>query len=187
MFKLSFKIIELLVLEKILFKFFTIYGHGGHLGHVTRTIYINFRSPFPRRLHIKFGIRKTCPCNVHPLTPHFYIVKLGFTGLHNFLIFALKHRLGVLVRIASVPTIYVLSKNKNIIIFYLKFFIFTAVKNRCVLHGHVFVIAMIGQAVLGEKTFENGGRRQRRQQQRQRRRKPEHGYSLSSPMSIWLW
>ena len=29
--------------------------HGGHLGHVTWTIYINFRSPFPRRLHIKFG------------------------------------------------------------------------------------------------------------------------------------
>ena len=25
---------------------FFIYGHGGHLGHVTWTIYINFRSPF---------------------------------------------------------------------------------------------------------------------------------------------
>ena len=25
-----------------------------HLGHVTWTIYINFRSPFPRRLHIQF-------------------------------------------------------------------------------------------------------------------------------------
>ena len=37
------------------FKDFTIYGHGGHLGHVTWTIYINFCSPFPRRLHIKFG------------------------------------------------------------------------------------------------------------------------------------
>ena len=34
---------------------FTIYGCGGHLGHVTLTIYINFRSPFPRRLHIKIG------------------------------------------------------------------------------------------------------------------------------------
>ena len=33
-----------------------IYGHGSHLGHVTWTIYIIFRSPFPRRLHIKFGI-----------------------------------------------------------------------------------------------------------------------------------
>ena len=27
---------------------FTIYGRGSHLGHVTWTIYINFRSPFPR-------------------------------------------------------------------------------------------------------------------------------------------
>ena len=34
---------------------FTICGHHSHLGHVTWTIYINFRSPFPRRLHIKFG------------------------------------------------------------------------------------------------------------------------------------
>ena len=34
---------------------FTIYGHGGHLGHVTWTIYIKFRSPLTRRLHIKFG------------------------------------------------------------------------------------------------------------------------------------
>ena len=40
--------------EKYFFKVFTIYGHGGHLGHVTWTIYTNFRSPFPRRLHIKF-------------------------------------------------------------------------------------------------------------------------------------
>ena len=34
-------------------KVLTIYG--GHLGHVTSTIYIKLRSPFPRRLHIKFG------------------------------------------------------------------------------------------------------------------------------------
>ena len=41
--------------EEDFFKVFTIYGHGGHLGHVTWTIYINFLSPLPRRLHIKFG------------------------------------------------------------------------------------------------------------------------------------
>ena len=41
--------------EEDFLRFLTIYGHGGHLGHVTWTIYINFRSPFPRRLHIKFG------------------------------------------------------------------------------------------------------------------------------------
>ena len=34
---------------------FTVYGHGGHLGHVTLTIYINFRSPFLRMHHMKFG------------------------------------------------------------------------------------------------------------------------------------
>ena len=32
-----------------------------------------------------------CPCNVDPLAPHFYIVKLGFTELYIiFLIFAEK-------------------------------------------------------------------------------------------------
>ena len=33
----------------------TICGRGGHLGHVTQMPRINFRSPYPRRLHIKFG------------------------------------------------------------------------------------------------------------------------------------
>ena len=32
------------------------YGHGGHIGHVTYTIYINFLSHFPRRIHMKFVI-----------------------------------------------------------------------------------------------------------------------------------
>ena len=50
----SFKIIGLFVLEKT-FKVFTIYGHGGHLGHVTWNIYINFISSLPRWRHIKFG------------------------------------------------------------------------------------------------------------------------------------
>ena len=42
--------------EEDFIKVFTIYGHGGHLGHVTCTIYINFLSHFPRRIHMKFGI-----------------------------------------------------------------------------------------------------------------------------------
>ena len=41
--------------EENFLRVFTIFGRGGHLGHVTWTIYINVRSPFPRRLHIKFG------------------------------------------------------------------------------------------------------------------------------------
>ena len=40
------------------FKFFTIYGHGGHLGHVTRTVWTNFSSPIPWRLHMKFGFNR---------------------------------------------------------------------------------------------------------------------------------
>ena len=34
-------------------------------------------------------IRITCPCNVDPLTPHFYIVKLGFTGVNIIFLFLL--------------------------------------------------------------------------------------------------
>ena len=51
----SFKIIGLLVLEKKIFKSFAIYSHGGHLGHVTLTIHINFHSPFLRMIHTRFG------------------------------------------------------------------------------------------------------------------------------------
>ena len=62
---------------------------------------------------------------VLPLKSHFYIVKLGFTGVYiNFLISSQNHRLWVLVRTASprqfsrLPTIYVLSRNmKNIRVF----------------------------------------------------------------------
>ena len=44
------------------------------------------------------NIMQTCPCIVHPLSPHFYIVELGFTGVYIiFLISALKQRLLVLV------------------------------------------------------------------------------------------
>ena len=35
-----------------------------------------------------FGvIMLTCPCNVHPLTPHFYIVKVGFKGVYIIFLF----------------------------------------------------------------------------------------------------
>ena len=33
---------------------FTIYGCGGHLGHVAQVPRTKFRPPYPRRLHIKF-------------------------------------------------------------------------------------------------------------------------------------
>ena len=34
---------------------FTIYEHGGHLGHVTRIISTNFHYHEPKSLHTKFG------------------------------------------------------------------------------------------------------------------------------------
>ena len=34
---------------------FTIYGHGGHLGHVTRIMLTNFYFLLSERLHTKFG------------------------------------------------------------------------------------------------------------------------------------
>ena len=37
----------------------TICGHGGRLGHVTWAIYTNFRSPFPRRILMKFGFDRS--------------------------------------------------------------------------------------------------------------------------------
>ena len=77
-------------------------------------------------------ITKTCLYNIDRLKPHYYIAKLGFTGVYIiFLISAQKHRLWVLVRTASprrfkqVPTIYVLSRNmKNFRIFIWKFSFF---------------------------------------------------------------
>ena len=84
-------------------------------------------SLFPYRLSFimrPLAITKTRLYSFDPLKSHFYIVKLGFTGVYIiFLISAQKHRLWVLVRTAS--AIYVLSRNvKNIIAFYLKIFSF---------------------------------------------------------------
>ena len=38
---------------------FNIYGHGGHLGHVTQMPRTKYCSPYQRRLHIKFGFDQT--------------------------------------------------------------------------------------------------------------------------------
>ena len=51
---------------------------------------------------LKLLIRKSCPCNIYPLKPHFYIAKLGYAwGMPIFLIIAPKYRLWALVRTAS--------------------------------------------------------------------------------------
>ena len=78
--------------------------------------------------------------------PHFYIVKLGFTGVYIiFLISAQKHWLWVLVRTASlteaVLTMYVLSRNmKTIGVFLSENFQVLEVKFSIYLNRHVFVM-----------------------------------------------
>ena len=34
--------------------------------------------------YMSSNIRITCPCNVYPLEPHFYIAKLGYGGVYLF-------------------------------------------------------------------------------------------------------
>ena len=38
---------------------FTIYGHGGHVGHLTQLICINFHSHSPLSFHMNFGSKST--------------------------------------------------------------------------------------------------------------------------------
>ena len=41
--------------EKDYQRVFTIYGHGGHLGHVTRIMSSDFNFLVPESIHSKFG------------------------------------------------------------------------------------------------------------------------------------
>ena len=47
--------ISLPVLEKKIFKVSTIYGHGGHLGHVISITLTNFYFLVPESFHTKFN------------------------------------------------------------------------------------------------------------------------------------
>ena len=88
-------------------------------------------------------IMQTCPRDIYPLTPHrFYIVKLGFTGVLIFTYFALN--------IDCVEHNLCLEQNYKKMSKYiqLKIFIFTAVKNRCMLHGRVCVMNILGGFVV---------------------------------------
>ena len=82
------------------------------------------------------NITKTFLCNTDPIKPHFYIVKLGFTGVYIFFsYFCSKTR-----RFKRAPTIYVLSRNvKNIRGFYLKICSFWKLIFSIYLNRHVFV------------------------------------------------
>ena len=79
---------------------------------------------------------KNIPIYFDPLKPHFYIVKLGFTGVYIiFLISDQKHRLWVLVRTASFEQKY--EKYQNLLS---EFFHFLVLKFSIYLNRHVFVM-----------------------------------------------
>ena len=85
----------------------------------------------------------TRPFNEDPLTPHFYIVKLGFTGVYFLFLFLLKNiDCGYSL---EPPTINVLSKNKkNITVLHMQILFFTAVKYHSILRGRVCVMRNTG-------------------------------------------
>ena len=87
------------------------------------------------------NITKTYLYNVDPLKPHFYIVKLGFTGVYIiFLILAHKYRLWVLV-LTSTHNLYFEHKYEKYQNFYLKIFsLFLVLKFSVYLNRLVFVM-----------------------------------------------
>ena len=93
-----------------------------------------------------YSITKTCLYNFDPLKPHFYIVKLGFTGVYIvFHISAQNIDCGYLLepprRGSSNEYPQSMCRNmKNIKTFYLNIFIFLVVKFSIYLNRHVFVM-----------------------------------------------
>ena len=105
-------------------------------------------------------ITKTCLYNFDPLQPHFYIAKLGFTGVYiTFLISAQNidygyslepHRRGDSNEYPQ--------SMKTIRMFYLKIFIFLVVKFSIYLNRHVFVMDVRVSEVLLYPDFFKGHR-----------------------------
>ena len=95
--------------------------------------------------------RLRCNSSLHQdNTPLLYSKTRVHRGVHIFLIFALKHRLWVLVRTASLTEAVLTYTNnlcfdqknkKNVTFFHLKIQVFTALKNCSILHGHVIEMA----------------------------------------------
>ena len=113
----------------------------------------------PSSLISVFAVRitKTCLYNFDPLKPHFYIVKLGFTGVYIiFLISAPSSR-----RFQRVPTIYVLSRKYKISDFFkLKISYFLVIKFSVYFNRHVFVMAYKKLGSLAQRTLIRLGGRQ---------------------------
>ena len=98
----------------------------------------------PFRVHA-FSITKTYLYNFDPLKPHFYIAKLGITGVYIiFLISAQKHRLWVLVTesvLTSTHNLCFEPKYEKYQIFLSENFHVLAVKFSVYLNRYVFVMA----------------------------------------------
>ena len=74
-------------------------------------------------------IRKTCPGNVYPLKPHFYIAKLGYAGVYYFFLFLFQN-----IDRRGGSNVYSQS------VFCVKPILMYNFKNLCILHGLVFVM-----------------------------------------------
>ena len=88
-------------------------------------------------------ITKTCPCNEHPLTPHFYIVKLGFTGVYIIFLFLLQN---IGCGYSLEPRTHNLcfeQKNETLQKNYIENYHFYCRENRCKLHGRDFVMKFV--------------------------------------------
>ena len=57
------------------------------LDKIIKLMYATYKPLTPYVTTILGTIRKTCPCNVYPLKPHFYIVKFGYAEVYLFFLF----------------------------------------------------------------------------------------------------
>ena len=91
-------------------------------------------------------ITKTCLYNFDPLEPHFYIEKLGLTGVYIIFIFAQNIDCGYSLEPPhrggsnEYPQSIVLSRNMKNIRFLSKYFLFLEVKISIYLNSNVFVM-----------------------------------------------
>ena len=67
-----------------------IFEHAKTKTRISFVITAKLISAFVFATWIVQHIMLTCPCSEYPLTPHFYIAKLGFTGVYIFFLFLLK-------------------------------------------------------------------------------------------------
>ena len=101
-----------------------------------------------------FYIRLTCPCDYYPIAPYFYIVKLGFTSVYNFLIFALNINCGYSIEeavLTSTHNVCFRAKIRKHHNFSSEYFLFYSRENSSILHWRVFVM-MIDIANFSYKT-----------------------------------